>query len=173
MEAYRRAVVEDAEAIAALGARAWRAAYRGIMPDAFLDALDVDGSARSWRRSFIDDRAHVLVVEFEGVVAGFAYVVDAEDSGLGPRTGELRVINVEPVRWRHGLGSALVSGIEEVCKARGYRELVLWVLRDEMRARGFYEARGFRCDGGQRTNRQWGFPLEQVRYRKRVEAGAS
>ena len=43
----------DASAIARVRAESWRAAYRGIVPDAFLDGMDVgDGrmyTAASWK----------------------------------------------------------------------------------------------------------------------------
>ena len=41
MQSCRRAVETDAQAIAVVGVNAWRAAYRGIMPDALLDNLNI------------------------------------------------------------------------------------------------------------------------------------
>ena len=35
----RRATPEDGAALAAVEVRSWRAAYRGLMPDAFLDGI--------------------------------------------------------------------------------------------------------------------------------------
>ncbi len=37
----RLATIDDAPGIAAVNVRAWQTAYRGILPDSFLDALDV------------------------------------------------------------------------------------------------------------------------------------
>ena len=44
----REAAAGDAAAIAALQARSWQAAYRGIAPDAFLDALTEDTWLGRW-----------------------------------------------------------------------------------------------------------------------------
>ena len=43
----------DADRIGAIQVRAWRAAYRGVMPDAYLDELDVDDRAAYWRRQVL------------------------------------------------------------------------------------------------------------------------
>ncbi len=49
----RRAKASDAAAIAALQVRSWQAAYRGIVPDAFLDDLTED----AWRERWTDQLA--------------------------------------------------------------------------------------------------------------------
>ena len=45
----RRAVTGDDEALADVHVRAWQTAYRGILPDDFLDALDVAVRVERWR----------------------------------------------------------------------------------------------------------------------------
>lgn len=42
--------MDDARAIAAVHIASWRAAYRGLLPDAALDALTLDGREGDWRR---------------------------------------------------------------------------------------------------------------------------
>jgi GNAT superfamily N-acetyltransferase len=143
------------------------------MPDAFLDALDVGGAARAWRLVLADPQLDVLVAEIRGVVAGFCFLKRASDEDLLSPAGELIAINIDPPQWRTGVGSCLLNGIDDCARARGYREVALWVLRHEPRARRFYEARGFRLDGAERLNQHWGFPIEQVRYRRNVDDTAS
>src|SRR5687768_15541426 len=64
----------DAERLAAIQVRAWQAAYRDVMPDAYLDDLDVDDRGAYWRRQVLalqpDQRLKVIVDD--GVVVGFA-----------------------------------------------------------------------------------------------------
>ena len=43
----RRATPEDARAISEVQIAGWRHAYRGIVPDAMLDELDVEAGAES------------------------------------------------------------------------------------------------------------------------------
>jgi CheY-like chemotaxis protein len=69
----RDATSADARAIATVHVTSWRAAYRGLLPDRFLDRLSVDERAPTWRRR-IDgrhDAEAVLVAERDGAVVGF------------------------------------------------------------------------------------------------------
>src|SRR5689334_7148314 len=107
MKSCRRAVETDAQAIAALGVNAWRAAYRGIMPDALLDNLNIAESAEAWRKSLSHVDREVLVVECDGEVTGYCYLAGPEQSGMSSDPIELALINVDPRWWRRKLGSAL------------------------------------------------------------------
>ena len=45
----RTARADDAEALATAHVRAWQAAYRGILPQDYLDAIDLDARVEQWR----------------------------------------------------------------------------------------------------------------------------
>jgi Acetyltransferase (GNAT) family. len=51
----------------------------------------------------------------------------------------------------------------------GCREAILWVLESNQRARRFYEAAGWRADGGHKIDESYGFPMSLVRYRRRLD----
>ena len=55
--------------------------------------------------------------------------------------GELWVIYVAPSHWGRGYGYALLRDAEEALAAAGRRNLALWVLEGNDRARTFYEVR--------------------------------
>lgn len=63
------------------------------------------------------------------------------------------------------IGTKLVREAEQMLRARGYGEIVLWVLEGNADARRFYEAMGFVPDGASKIV-QLGVPLKAVRYRK-------
>ncbi|MGH8905650.1 MAG: GNAT family N-acetyltransferase [Egibacteraceae bacterium] len=109
--------------------RAWQAAYRGIMADAYLDGLRV-ADRREWWRSVLTDPpepyTHRLVVEDGGgIVRGFACAGPSRRDD-GDEAGELWVINLAPDAWGLGLGRALLGAITGLLQAAGYREAVLW-----------------------------------------------
>jgi ribosomal protein S18 acetylase RimI-like enzyme len=56
-------------------------------------------------------------------------------------------------------------------RARGYREVVLWVLEDNTEARRFYEAMGFHVDGAFKMV-ELGKPLKAIRYAKAMAMAA-
>jgi GNAT superfamily N-acetyltransferase len=113
MEALvRRAVPEDAEAIAALHIRSWQFAYRGQLPDQYLDQLGEQVRQRSefWRAHISSpptNKNEVWVVGTETRMDAFAAIGPAREADPNV-TGELYAIYVDPDRWGQGLGRTLL-----------------------------------------------------------------
>ena len=168
MTRIRLATVGDALALAEIGARAWRAAYRGLIPDAFLAALDVEKTAQAWRDTIPDGESDVLVAEHRGAVAGFCWCCRSRDADADAMTGEIVAIYVDPDNWRAGLGAALMHGAHETARRRGFTTLTLWSLEGNQRARRFYESRKFQRDGSERMTDRWGAPVTEIRYRAAI-----
>ena len=166
MVTVRPATVADAPAMGRLHVRAWQAAYRGHMPDDYLDGLRASDRAAGWERvlGLERDRGVVLVAEQAGEVTGFANVGPAEDP-VG--AGELYAINVDPAHWGTGAGRALLLAAQAELARLGFDETVLWVLPANARARRFYEIAGWVADGSERTMEVLGVVVPEVRYRRR------
>jgi hypothetical protein len=82
----RAAETRDAPAIARVHVRSWQVGYRGLVPDAVLDALSALERERDWRGWLHDERSSTLVAEFDGAVAGFATTITpSRDEDAGPR----------------------------------------------------------------------------------------
>jgi GNAT superfamily N-acetyltransferase len=165
----RHARVGDAAALGRLHVRAWQAAYRGQMPDDYLDGLRAEDRQAGWDRALRRDRGRdpVLVAVRDGRVVGFAVVRAAEDP---EGAGELSAINVDPDHWGTGAGRALLGAAEAELARLGYQEAVLWVLPGNRRARRFYEVAGWVADGAERTDEVFGVVVAEVRYRRRLRA---
>jgi hypothetical protein len=58
----RHATVSDANAIAEIHVSTWRDTYRGQIPDAILDALDVSQRADFWRGVLSADHSVIVAV---------------------------------------------------------------------------------------------------------------
>ena len=83
--------------------------------------------------------------------------------------GEIQALYLLPGFWGHGVGRLLMDeGVRRLAEA-GRREIVLWVLATNLRARRFYEAGGWRSDGSTKTNDSRGVGLTEVRYRYAAE----
>jgi hypothetical protein len=63
----RKAKVEDAFAIASVHVRSWQVAYRGQMPDEFLDGLDVEKRTSMWRELTQNPDKIIFVAEITKV----------------------------------------------------------------------------------------------------------
>ena len=85
--------------------------------------------------------------------------------GAGGRVAELYALYVRPAWWSTGTGRALMERVLARTGAAGYQAITLWVLRDNERARRFYERAGFTPDGATNVLAGLGDILE-VRYRR-------
>lgn len=167
----RAATPADVAAIAALNVKAWKAAYRGHMPDAFLDELDPNKAAHGWVRVIEQATRHVLVATEADSLVGYCSMVSSRDADASPAAAELATIYVDPTRWRSGIGRALLTELLSVVREQAFTSLTLWVLTANARARAFYEAAGFVDDGATQINERFGFPLHETRYRRELAIG--
>ena len=173
----RRAVIGDAPALADVHVRAWQAAYRGMMPDAVLDGLDVADRERHWA-AWLSGPHNVLVVEDDaGAVAGFAATgaargddgytgLDRAGDGSPTDVGELYAINLAPEHWGRGLGRDLLAAATEQLRAGGFSQSILWVVDANQRARRFYEIAGWTADGTEKVDAE--LSVREVLYRRRL-----
>jgi ribosomal protein S18 acetylase RimI-like enzyme len=169
VEVVRPAGVEDANAIAGIHVRSWQAAYRGLIPDDVLDGLSVERRTETWRGWLATaSPVAVWVAEEEGGrIVGFVSAGPSEDRDAA----EIQAIYVEPDRSGRGIGRALLRRAVDELRAGGHAEVVLWVLDGNDRAQRFYEAAGWRADGGAKVEAMEGVDLSQVRYRLSLAAG--
>jgi ribosomal protein S18 acetylase RimI-like enzyme len=132
----------DAEALARVHVAAWRETYRGLLPDAFLARMSEVGHARRFARTLLHpgpDEVMLAAADRFGLV-GYA-------AGGPSRRGvegeaEISVLYVLRADQGRGVGRRLLSETVRVLQSRGAKSLMISVLRDNLRARGFYEHLG-------------------------------
>jgi GNAT superfamily N-acetyltransferase len=167
----RRAGPDDARAIAEVVVSGWQAAYRGILPDDFLDSLRVDAREAAWREMLSRDKdggTPAWVAERGGQVVGFVSSGPPRDEDVPRPAAEIYAMYVQPQSWRRGLGRNLLDTAGAHWKGRGTRTLVLWVFEANVLARSFYEAMGWQPDGGRQELVIGGTAAFEVRYRASV-----
>lgn len=167
----RIAGVPDARAISVVHVRSWQAAYRGLIPQDYLDSLDLDQVSARRERSLAEQdwpRRGVLVAEQAGEIVGFSGTGPSRDDDLDPATvGEVNSIYLLPQAWGTGLGRELMSAARAGLRQAGFRDAALWVLDTNERARRFYAADGWRPDGAAKLDdNRPGLTLSEVRYRR-------
>jgi GNAT superfamily N-acetyltransferase len=166
----RRAEPADAAPIAVVHVRSWQGAYRGLLPQEYLDGLEPAGRTERWRRALERDNwpaAGTLVVVSDGQVGGFANFGPTRDTDAsGARVGEISAIYVLPEAWGTGLGRGLMAAALSQLAAGGYETAALWVLESNARARRFYARAGWTPDGSAKQEDIGGAPVTEVRYRR-------
>jgi len=165
----RLAKREDARAIAEIHVAAWRAAYRGLMPDDYLASLSVDERTTMWQNALgRATPAQFALAEINGTLAGFCIYGPTRDKEP-PEVAEIYAVNIHPDHWRRGAGRLLCEHALREAAAREHSTITLWVMTGNERARVFYERLGFAPDGARRTDSQLiGRPIDELRYRKSV-----
>ncbi|MFL5738289.1 MAG: GNAT family N-acetyltransferase [Actinomycetota bacterium] len=166
----RRAGISDARQIAEVHVRGWRWGYRDILPPEVLDSLSVERREQGWNEILgsLPPGAAVLVAEVRGRIVGFAGTGPSRDEDAHAGSAELSSLYVEEEVAGTGVGRALMTAAIEFARSTGFRELTLWVLERNARARRFYEAAGLLPDGSAKQEMHPTVPvvLEEIRYRR-------
>ena len=169
----RQATGDDARAIAGVHVRSWQAAYRGLLPQAYLDELDTLRRSEQWESvlhatSWPTTGIFVLIDTTRGpeTVTGFAHFGPTRDDDGDPASvGELQTLYLDPLAWRRGGGSRLLRAVVEQMADAGFETATAWTLENNDGARRFYEHQGWHCDGATKFH-DWGaFLATDVRYR--------
>jgi GNAT superfamily N-acetyltransferase len=138
----RSAATADAPGIADVQISTWRATYRGLVADAYLDAMDQAVQEDYWRSLLsANDGDFVLVAESpEREIAGFVCAGpnrDAEPSYLA----ELHKLYLAPQWQGRGGGRHLLESAAETLLRQDLTSMIVWVLGGNP-FRKFYESAG-------------------------------
>jgi len=163
----RPAELSDSEGIAQVHTRSWQRAYRGLLPNEFLDNLRWQDRKVRWDAILKDQivRNTFVVIGPENVIVGFASTGPCRDDDLkGKDIFELYAIYLSPEVWGIGIGAKLFNNATREIPIR-FHSLSVWVLKENFRGRNFYENQGFEVDGATKMADIDGHQLEEVRYR--------
>lgn len=193
MVVIRAGSAAHAAQIAAVQREAWFAAYEGVIAPDVIDRVTVPDDGARIRQSFRTRPWQRMLVAVDpgavdtgagdpdaGGIVGYASFGPETDvlnapwphpltaDGEGGRVAELYALYVRPAWWSTGTGRALMEKVLARSAAAGYRSITLWVLRDNQRARRFYDRAGFAPDGA--TNVLTGLGgVPEVRYRRGLD----
>ena len=161
----RRAKPADAAAIARVHVETWRAAYAGLVPDAYLLGMTEAGQTNSWRRTLRQGGGANLVAETRGgQVVGFGSCGRPRLGKLSFQ-GEVYALYVA-IDWQgQGLGRRLLGDLFSALRAAKVSDAYLWVLAGNP-SRFFYEAMGGKAVATRAEN-LWGSTLPEIAYQWR------
>lgn len=151
----RPARADDAQVITRIYVQSWNAGFGELMPPREI----TPGLVTRWAQDLAQPFPHRWwVAEADGSIQGFAGIGPSRDP-VDPSLGELDTIAVDPAWWRAGVGRRLMTTALEHLVSDGYQHGILWTLANYERGQRFYEAMGWRADGGMRDGGR------QIRYR--------
>ena len=140
----RLARLEAAPGIAKVHVDSWRTTYKGLIAEEFLAALSYERRAQTWTENLADPEgtSFLYVAETEtGEIVGFVSAGPEHEGNPNYRGETYAIYLVQQVQGQ-GLGRKLMeTAMRELCK-RGFSSMLLWVLKDNLPSRKFYEAVG-------------------------------
>ncbi|MFD9742982.1 GNAT family N-acetyltransferase [[Kitasatospora] papulosa] len=162
----RDMALADCAAVAEIRVRGWQRAYAGLIPSAYLDAMDPAQDAERRRTHLMAEGGSVNLVaeEPDAELTGWACYGPCRDEDVRPGSAELYAIYVRPDRVGAGIGRSLLGEVTARSLSAGFDEITLWALKENVRARRFYERAGFRPDGAEEAFEAGGARVPEVRY---------
>jgi ribosomal protein S18 acetylase RimI-like enzyme len=169
----RLASTNDVVPLASVTARAYAAAYPGIVPPTVLDEW-IAHAPDMWTRwrdvqpeRGPDHPSRVWVADRGGEILGYAITSPATPEFLPPPdgAGEITSLYLDPDAIGTGVGRLLYDRSVRDLFERGFDPLVVWAFRDNPKARGFYPRMGLTID---LPDHEWvlgGIPCPIVRFR--------
>jgi ribosomal protein S18 acetylase RimI-like enzyme len=164
----RDATVADAEAAATIHVRTWQAAYRGQVPDDYLDSLDIGSRTTQWQEklSHPAPRTRNLVAEVNQKIVGFCDIGRSRDDDATNDVGEIFAIYVAADYLGKGIGTKLLNEAVQALTDFGFKSVTLWVLESNARGRHFYEQNGWVVEGKMKSEIHNNVTLREVRYKR-------
>lgn len=163
----RQTSISEAYDVAKVHVLSWQSAYKGIILDDYLNNMSVETRAEKFKNNYDTVKDDSFVAVEDEKIIGVLAVHKCFDADVVD-CGEVEAIYLLPEFWGSGYGKQLMDFAINALKERGYNDIYLWVLEENIRARRFYEKYGFVADG---TSKEIniGKLLAEMRYLLRTE----
>lgn len=156
---------DDFDAVCGIYAASWKSAYRGIIPQEFLDNIHKE----KWREGIQSSELISLVMLNGAEMIGTASYCASRFMSL-KGLGEIVSLYLLPDYWGSGYGGQLLQAAVDGLAELGYTYVFLWVLEENMRARAFYEKFGFQNSGDYLNDNIGGKDLRELRYIYKIKS---
>ena len=155
----RQAQTKDIPRIAEIIVFGKRVAYRPIFrnDEVSFNELQVWSMAEEYLSS--PDKINNMRVYDDGIIRGVINFIDYGEAV------ELCDFYVDPFFKGKGFGRALIKSLIAEARSNGKKRIFLWVIKDNLSARKFYEKNGFRASGQERLID--GTPIWDMHYEVR------
>lgn len=147
----RTATIGDAGSITSAHVQAWKKSYQNIIDQDYLDNIRYE-KRLAWRKKIIEEKfGQQLVVTYRGEVVGFCdsnaiepdNQAKAEDkSQISKEKGQIYGLYLLKEHQGKGIGKQLLKQSLEWLRKKELSPIILWTLKDNQKARDFYESQG-------------------------------
>lgn len=150
---------DSREEISNVYEQSWKTVYMGIIPQDYLDSIPKG----QWCGSLdYPDRYNLVMLDGDKIISTSSYCKSRFENYRD--WGEIISIYFLPEYMGKGYGKDLLEQAVQELKAMGFKQIFLWVLEDNHRARHFYEKCGFKNSGEYMDNVIGGKQLCELQY---------
>jgi GNAT superfamily N-acetyltransferase len=136
----------NAAAIAQVHTIGWET-YRGLLPDAVIDARTVETRTNEWDEYLVTNKYPLLLAtDRSNAAVGFIHAQPPRTAAEESFDCEISHLYLLPAARGVGLGRQMMAAVAEAALQRGWRKAILRVYAGNP-AEGFYRALGGRYDG--------------------------
>ena len=147
---------DDAEALVRLHERAWTLSHAQYADPSWVTNRPFEQRVEQWRVYCRGEGLPMWVADDGDVVVGFVTAAECE----------IVALYVDPARHGEGIGGVLLERGVEALRADGCRRAILWTIGASGQATSFYERHGWRPDGEEKNDREFG--AVEVRYSREL-----
>jgi GNAT superfamily N-acetyltransferase len=146
--------------------KTWQHAYKGQLPNAYLNSLSIEKRTARWEKNLSDPNSKMTtyVALIDSKIVGFCNVGPNRDDDISSDTGELYAIYIDPRSQGKRVGTQLMERGLDTLRLAGYNKATLWVLTSNEKTRKFYEHKGWRLEGKTKTESKKNVELHETRY---------
>ena len=149
---------DDRMALSRIYEQSWKYAYKGLIPQSYLDSIPEGRWISTPDRSGM----HTLVYDSDGLIGTSSFCRSRWKNY--PDCGEIVSIYFLPEHIGKGYGHELLTAAEKELHSMGYEHILLWVLEENTRARNFYERHGYSVTGDVLDDNIGGKDIREVMY---------
>lgn len=155
---------DDRFEISRIYEKSWRFAYKDIIPEDYLEGIPVG----RWVPYLDREDVHTLVLIEDDMFIGTSSYCKSRFPAFDD-WGEIISIYFLPEYIGKGYGEKLLNAVVNELEGLGYRDIFLWALEENDRARKFYEKEGFFLSNHYLNDNIGGKELRQIQYCYHIE----
>ena len=128
--------------LAAVHIKSWQSAYKGIIPQDYLDSLSIEKKAKVYNfENDLNKSGCFFAAKLNDSVIGLMHLCNCRE--CDENAGEVSAIYILPEYCNMGYGSQLMKYATQFFKERKYSRIIVWVLAKNKNAINFYRKHGF------------------------------
>ena len=132
----------DESILAYIQAESWKAGFKGILSEEeLLRCTDLVKITKMYQEILDQQLKNGYILEIEKHAHCIAFWDKARNNEED--CAELICIHSLLNNWRKGFGTKMMERVLKDVKKARYKKIILWVFKENERARGFYEKNGF------------------------------